>query len=564
MRLALIQKNMKYGLCILGWMLCLCLYAQKGSFDQETEGALRQLDSLVAQKASFHAARNEQIDRLKQQAATAAGQNRLTIYKEILALYTHYQTDSAQVYLDLISRSPETAGDAELQAFCHVAQAEIYSVTALYGEAMRELKQVDAALIGDEHAALRLYYYRIWRTLCGWFLTYSKSAPVRQHWMQRLECYRDSLIGIDSPGESLCIVEADKAISHGQPERAVELLLPYARQMSPDMPDPYISFTLYDAYKTMGQEAQACKYLILAAKADLLRGITEYQALPLLAQCVSEHGQVERAYNYMICAMEDAGFCKAGLRSLEVSNAFPIIDRQYKQLVSEQRHSERVFLYVLGGLLLVLSAGLLYLRKQMIKLRTLRRQQTETNEALALANDSLQQANDELQHTNSELQQTYANLRMADKMKEEYIARYLNRCRDYMDSLVEYRRTTLRLVKENRLEELVKKASSDQVIRKEQEAFYADFDQAFLTLFPDFIEKFNALLQPAERVVPKHDNHLNTELRIFALIRLGVADSARIAHFLNFSLTTVYNYRSKMRNKALGSPTDFERAVSEL
>ena len=148
--------------------------------------------------------------------------------------------------------------------------------------------------------------------------------------------------------------------------------------------------------------------------------------------------------------------------------------------------------------------------------------------------------------------------------KEEYIARYLNRCRDYLDSLADYRRTTLRLVKEKRLEELVKKANSEQVIRKEQDAFYADFDQAFLTLFPDFIEKFNALLQPTERVVPKHDNHLNTELRIYALIRLGVADSARIAHFLNFSLTTVYNYRSKMRNKALGNPTDFERAVSEL
>lgn len=555
---------MKYGLSILSWMLCICLYAQKAPFDQETERALRQLDSLVAQKESFHAARNEQIGRLKQQAAAAAGQNRLTIYKEILALYTHYQTDSAQVYLDRIARSPETAVDTELQAFCHVAQAEIYSVTALYGEAMRELKQVDAALIGDEHAALRLYYYRIWRTLCGWFLTYSKSAPVRQHWMQSLEYYRDSLIAIDSPGESLSIVEADKAISHGQPERAVELLLPYAHQMSPDMPDPYICFTLYDAYKAMNQEMQACKYLILAAKADLLRGTTEYQALPLLAQCVSEHGQVERAYNYMICAMEDAGFCKAGLRTIEVSSAFPIIDRQYKQLEREQHRSERTFLYVLGALLLVLSAGLLYLRKQMIKLRTLRQKQAETNEALAQANDSLQQANAELQHTNSELQQTYADLRMADKMKEEYIARYLNRCRDYLDSLADYRRTTLRLVKEKRLEELVKKANSEQVIRKEQDAFYADFDQAFLTLFPDFIEKFNALLQPTERIVPKHDNHLNTELRIYALIRLGVADSARIAHFLNFSLTTVYNYRSKMRNKALGSPTDFERAVSEL
>ena len=96
---------MKYGLSILSWMLCICLYAQKAPFDQETERALRQLDSLVAQKESFHAARNEQIGRLKQQAAAAAGQNRLTIYKEILALYTHYQTDSAQVYLDRIARN---------------------------------------------------------------------------------------------------------------------------------------------------------------------------------------------------------------------------------------------------------------------------------------------------------------------------------------------------------------------------------------------------------------------------------------------------------------------------
>lgn len=128
----------------------------------------------------------------------------------------------------------------------------------------------------------------------------------------------------------------------------------------------------------------------------------------------------------------------------------------------------------------------------------------------------------------------------------------------------EERKSLLHLVKDRRYDEVYKQLKSGATIKNEQEKFYADFDAAFLTLFPDFIERFNALLQPDAPVLPKHSGQLNTELRIFALIRLGITDTTRIAHFLNFSLTTVYNYRSKIRNRSLGNPAEFEDLVAEL
>ena len=120
------------------------------------------------------------------------------------------------------------------------------------------------------------------------------------------------------------------------------------------------------------------------------------------------------------------------------------------------------------------------------------------------------------------------------------------------------------MLKQHQIEELYRTLKSEQHIQDEQEKFLTDFDTSFLTLFPNFIRQFNELLKPEERIVTKYENQLTTEMRVFALIRLGVKDTQKIAHFLNFSIATVYNYRSKMRNRALGNPADFEARVAEL
>lgn len=116
----------------------------------------------------------------------------------------------------------------------------------------------------------------------------------------------------------------------------------------------------------------------------------------------------------------------------------------------------------------------------------------------------------------------------------------------------------------SRIDDLFKAIKSEQFLRDERKNFYNEFDKSFLELFPHFVDSFNALLIDEEKIIPKPGELLTTELRIFALIRLGVTDSHRIAHLLGYSLATIYNYRSKLRNKALGDKDKFEQNVMNL
>ena len=542
--------------------------------DAPTQALLRTLDDIIQNhKVQYQAQRIKQINQLKAQARTATGYNKYNLYKEIFDLYSHFQTDSAQVYICKMQQLPAYKTDVVMQATLHVAQAEIMAVSALYAEALSELDKVPQSLISPEHAELRLYYYRVKRTLYGWMCIYYKK-PSEQHklWEEKTMKYRDSLLLVDTQKNmNRDIVMADKYNALHQPEKTLKLLEPYSAQASEAAPNPFVCFTLAHAYVLLGNRAKAIHYLTLTAIADLRSATCEYQALPMLAQILFDQGDVERAYTYLLCSMEDASYCKAGLRSIEASTIFPIIDKQYKQREKEQRERDHLLMYGLVGLSFILIAMVVYLRKQMLKLRQMRQKQSLYNKQLSAANQQMHEANEKLQvalqevkRTNEELQNTYSQLRMTDKVKEEYIARYLNRCRMYLDQLTEFRSATLRLIKNRHFEELANQLKRDLNAKTEQAQFYEDFDAAFLTLFPDFVTSFNALLQPEHQLSVKKNGLLNTELRIYALIRLGIHDTTRIAHFLDYSTATVYNYRSKIRNKAICSPEEFESLVAVI
>lgn len=548
--------------------------SQPIEFDEPTQSLLCTLDDVILNhKMQYREQRLKQINQLKVQARSATGYNKYNLYKEIFDLYSHFQTDSAQVYICKMRQLPAYKTDVVMQATLHIAQAEIMAVSALYAEALNELDKVPRSLINAEHIELRLYYYRIKRTIYGWMCTYyTKASEQHQLWEERTMNYRDSLLSVETiKNLNRDIVLADKYNALGQPQKAINMLKPYAAQASEATPHPYVCFTLAQAYLLKGNRAKGVYYLTLTAIADLHNATCEYQALPMLAQILFDNGDVERAYSYLLCSMEDASYCKAGLRSIEASNIFPIIDKQYKQREKEQRQRDHVLMYALVALSFVLIGVVLYLRKQMQKLREMRHQQTRNNAELAAANQRMHEANEKLQaalqevkNTNEELQNTYSQLRMTDKVKEEYIARYLNRCRMYLDQLAEFRSSTLRLIKNRHFEEVANQLKRDLNAKVEQTQFYADFDAAFLTLFPDFVSSFNALLQPEHQLTVKKNGLLNTELRIYALIRLGIHDTTRIAHFLDYSTATVYNYRSKIRNKAICPPEEFEELVGKL
>ena len=183
---------------------------------------------------------------------------------------------------------------------------------------------------------------------------------------------------------------------------------------------------------------------------------------------------------------------------------------------------------------------------------------------LSVIRKQLYRTNQELKKLNQDLQDSYNNLEEANHVKEEYIARFFDQCSEYIEKLENYRKSLNAKAKNNQLDDLFKMIKSTTLVETELEELYQNFDSIFLNIYPSFIQEFNALLLPEEQIVPKAGELLNTELRIFALIRLGITDSIKIANFLRYSLRTVYNYRTKVRNKAAGSREEFEDVVKKI
>ncbi|KAA4631882.1 hypothetical protein F3B51_29455, partial [Bacteroides ovatus] len=316
-----------------------------------------------------------------------------------------------------------------------------------------------------------------------------------------------------------------------------------------------ITYTLSEAYRLEGDKKGQKHFLALSAIADLKSAVKEYVSLRKLASLVYEDGDIDRAYNYLKCSLEDATLCNARLRTLEISQVFPIIDQAYQLKTKRQQQEMKISLICISLLSVFLLVAIFFVYKQMKKVAAARREVIDTNTLL-------QELNGELHDSNSQLKEMNHTLSEANYIKEEYIGRYMDQCSTYLDKMDLYRRSLNKIAATGRVEELYKAIKSSQFLEEELKEFYANFDMTFLQLFPNFVEEFNALL--VEPMQPKQGELLNTELRIFALIRLGITDSTKIAQFLRYSVTTIYNYRTRVRNKALGERDEFEAKVMKI
>ena len=206
---------------------------------------------------------------------------------------------------------------------------------------------------------------------------------------------------------------------------------------------------------------------------------------------------------------------------------------------------------------LILLVLIFLMRKQMLKTAKARQE-------IEVAYRQLNEVTEELRKSNESLCEANNSIAEISELKEVYIGRYMDQCLIYIDKLDSYRKSIGKLLSSNKVDDLKKLVKSTSMIDDDLKAFYEQFDKTFLSLFPTFVEDFNHLLLPEEAIVPKRVGSLNTELRIFALIRLGITDSDSIAKFLRYSLTTIYNYRTKVRNKAAGDRGRLEAEVMKI
>lgn len=526
-------------LILFAWVLgVLPLWADA---DGSVEKVLKELDMVIADKQLYHAEKEKELNNLKLRLKEITDKNeKINLYRQLSNEYLHYQADSSLHYIDAGIQLLSLLDEPELNALVLINRAEVLGVMGMYSEALAQLKDMYS-----ETMDLRtlIYYYRVYSACYGWLADYTAHKEIKEKYRQQSNIYRDSILSVLNHDLDKDIVQAERYLSQGNVNKSISMLNSLLNNYPDRRQNAYIHYILSDAYERTGDLDMQIYYLAKTAIIDLKSSIREYASLQKLAQQVYKKGDVNRAYRYLNCSMEDAVACNASLRYIEVAQFFPIIDKAYKLKEERGRTFRYGLLFFASFLSLVLIIGVFWLYRW--------------NKKLSLMRQNLSQANEQLRLVNRELAQT-------GKVKEVYIAHYLDQCVTYLDKLESYRRSLAKLAMASRIDDLFKAIKSEQFIKDERKEFYQSFDKSFLELFPHFITSFNELLVEEERIHPKSNELLTTELRIFALIRLGITDSNAIAHFLGYSLATVYNYRSRMKHRAKGDKEAFEQKVMNL
>ena len=319
-----------------------------------------------------------------------------------------------------------------------------------------------------------------------------------------------------------------------------------------------VAYQRFRLFESMGKKDEHLYYLVLSAISDVRSAIKEQSSLMVLAQELNRKGDLKRAYDYINFSWEISQFYKTRLRSWMNITPLSMINGNYQDIIKQQNRELLIYIACVALLALLLVIALIYIYRQMKALSIAKKGLQEVNERLFSLNEELEEVNRHLRSTNLELSES--NL-----IKEAYIARFFKLCSVYVDRLQAYRKLVNKKLQRGQVAELLKMTHlSNDIVTVEVQELYANFDSAFLHLFPNFVESLNALLLPEEQIVLKPDELLNTELRIFALIRLGIKDSSQIAELLHYSVNTIYNYRSRVKTKARVSRDDFEDLVAKI
>lgn len=530
----------------------ICAMRGAGSLDS----LIRVLDQAIADRPAYIAQHRRNI---------ALARHRLEHSRDDLArfkalcdlhdLYQSFNTDSSLLYS---RQSLETANRIGIDSLVQRGRLNVANVLAtagMYREAIGIIDSISPESLTTN--GLRRFYFHVNRTVYGLLADYSIDPASRQSYTQLTNSYRDSLISTHTPGSLMTdILRADRMIAFGSPDSAITVLL----KREADIRDAgeheraITAYTLAKAYEALGDTQRQKEALAMSATADMKSGVREYLSLLELAQLLYLDGDIDHAYRYLTTTLDDAAKCNARLRVIQVNDIFPVVNQMYTAKISDESRRLRITILVVIILVLALIALAWHLRRQMRKV-------SEARATLRNLNEELRDANNELQAGNERLSRANQAIAENSRLKTEYIARYMDQCSSYIERLDSQRKGIARMLSLGRIGEAKRSVNSSATVNAQLEEFYKEFDEAFLNLFPTFVDDFNSLLSPDWRITPKAEGQLTTELRIYALIRLGIDDSNKISKFLRYSVSTIYNYRTRIRNRALGDRDLLESKV---
>lgn len=523
------------------------LLALSSCRQDETQSLSEYLDYVIENKHIFEDEKEERISKLRNLLGVSnlTPEQEYEINTKLYEEFRKYKLDSAIRYVE---RNLEIARKLDNQRLIYLSNmylAQLYSFSGMCVEANQILRSIRSSEL--PHDLLPVYYEANNR----YYQHYATLSSQRSH-LHEMNIYRDSLMMVSDPGSFRYRIHLSyKLMGNGKMDEARAILDELLEEVGKDTPLYAETAYAYGCfYRLNGDPEAEKKYFMLSAIADAKSAVKENASFHTLALMYYDKGDLSRAFKYTQAAIEDAVFSNVQFRTTQMSKFYSIINSIYQAKEAKSKSKLQHYLILISVLSLFLVLLFIYVYQQIHKLYRIKEELSRTNGRLMQLNDELHEKNTQLSDSNI--------------IKEQYIARFFDLCSMYIDKMEDYRKSLNKLAQNRQIDELYKQLKSTSMMENELDELYKNFDAIFLNLYPTFVADFNALLVEDERIVLKSEDLLNKELRIYALLRLGITDSVKIASFLRCSLSTVYNYRTKARNKAAISREDFEKMVMRI
>ena len=517
------------------------------ALSEQISSSLAELDGYVASRPLYETRKKGQLDAMRKLlAASTDPVRRCDLARDLADEYFAYSFDSTQFYFKRCLDLAQAAGDEDRYNSASIALGHLYAKSGHFMEAYNRLFElIDGDKLTGRLRAEYLYtVYDFGRDLAG------NSGMVERLSIPDRAVYRQELYKLlPQDSEMRMRVMLDDFLQQGRVESADSLCRILIARTDPNThPYAIYAFEMSEIANLKGKPEEQMEWLIKSAECDIINSVKDYASLTMVAQHLVST-DVDRSFRYLRIAQEDAMAYNAKLRPWQISQFFMGIENAYADRQEKSRMASIWAALLMAFLTLILSLLVVLFIKHSRKLARTMAQLEESNIKLGTVNATLNDLN--------------ARLLGADKVKEDYIVGFLHKQSEQLALRKTEDNHVRNLLKQGKSAELLKELDLSTRAEKSLKDYYRTFDTTFLGLYPGFVEQFNSLLKPDARFNPKPGT-LTTELRIFALIRLGVDDSHDIANILHYSLSTIYNYKVSVKNSCLGDRDSFEKQVKMI
>ena len=508
------------------WVLCILspmVFAM-----QESE--INHLDDELQNKAAYDRQKHLRIEQIQQDPS-------LSTYEKYVLLFEEYQSfnyDTAFSFVNKMIDEAQVLAHPDYQAKANLKRAFIYLSSGLFHESLQVFSSINPTTLNTED---QIYYYTNYARLKYDMADYVQ-GDLSYIYIKEGNALSERALELISPSDTVLYwsTSALYRLKMNDYARAIEQFKLALACTSITEHEKAIAYSsIAHAYTLQNQTDIADSYLIQAAISDLRSSTKETVALAIVAQRLHQNGDLQHAAYYIRQAMDDAEYYNARHRQLSVGRILPIIEQEQLLTLEQTNHRIAFQSILLSILLTALIITLVLLANRM--------------RAIRKAQSTIQTMNDKLLETN--------------RIKEEYIGTSCCSMSDLLTRLERYERFVRRKAQEKRTDELViiPNYIDAHTCRRD---FYKQFDQSFLHIFPNFVRDFNTLLREGEGLTVKSNELLSTELRIFALIRLGINDNDQISKVLDYSINTVYTYKTRVHNRSDLDNEAFYRAIMNI